>query len=305
MNISRRFADIGFRTVCGVFAFPLLVSPLQAVSIGNVVVNNTSGANENVSGATTGRTVEFRTAVANVSPVSTVGLESEFSTQVSWFLGHEVDAGATAVANTVQRHVSYEVAFTVSDPGNFGYRLAVDSNLRGYLTSVFDSGAQTQNGLQANGTGLFGRIDTGAGYGSIINNLTVTPAGTEVARANYLDVFDNVLVTDEASYNGGEFFGTRTFRLQFSSRPSPNVTSIVHNDIYGRNGIRYGLNPTDGDLSELLTPGADGEAASDLGHFVNVSVTANAAAAVPEMTSTLGCLAMSVGGIFLARRKMK
>lgn len=312
MNISRHFQRLSTRqwprigtAICGLAAF-MFASPVGAVSVTDVFVNNTSDANQNIYGAVSGRTIEFQTAVSGISPVSTTGLTSQFTTHVSWFLGHEVDPGSFPFANIAQKHVSYEVAFTVQDPLNIGYHLAVDTDLFGYLTSVYDSGAQTLNGTQASGTALYGKIDTGSGFGSLINNLTVTPDGAEVAKANYLDPSDNVLVQDESNYNGGDFVGTRNFRLQFSSRPSPNVSSILQNNIWGRNGVRFGLNPTDSDLSELLTPGADGELASDLGHFVNVLVTAKGTVPAPETGSTFALLAASFGAVvFASRRPMK
>lgn len=69
-----------------------------------------------------------------------------------------------------QKHISYELEFTIDDPSNIGYSLDIDTALRGYLTAGLNEepldpiAPENANAhIQISGTSFLGQFDGGSG----------------------------------------------------------------------------------------------------------------------------------------------
>jgi hypothetical protein len=257
--------------LCGTLLLGILLSlPASASTISNIQFLNTSPADFTNSNG--GRITAFASSGSATTPISfdnTVFFTSNFNFDSLL----DVAAGGPTVANILLTYASYEVRFRVDDPNNFGYEVTVDTAMRGYLTAMFDGFVNPSN-LATNITTVSGPsfaayADTGSGYGSLINALTLngTLLGTSLT-----DPSRNLLVEDNGTYSLGNFVGTREFGLRFSSNPSPTVSHTIQNNATGSTAARFGLDlGLPGTAAEY--PGPDGEFAGEQGHFLSVAVT--------------------------------
>jgi len=307
-----------FKTaLCALFVFLLSIQSLAfATPISSIVVTNTSDSDEILAGENY-RVREFQTSNIGNTPVAINNNVASFTNQFSWMSAQIVDPGAPNFALIYQRHISYELDFTIEDPSNIGYSLDIDTALRGYLTAALNeepldpNAPETANAhIQVSWTSFLGKIDDGSGpvakSGLNISGglVSVTESNPEI----------NFLIDKNKNFSAGNYFGTKTFSLIFSTRPSPNASTVLQNYTQGEAAIRYGLDPlhtSGGDLTKpdfnlAFYPGSDGETAGNHGHFVNVTATFNGQIGnpVPE-PSTFLLLGFGLAGIALISNKRK
>ena len=197
--------------------------------------------------------------------------------------------------------VSYTLAFTVEDPTSIGYQLSFDTVFRGYLTTAWNGNSNTGvSQVFAAGTFMNASFDSGGGFGGIIGALATD---IEVASATDVDPLVNLLVAKNGSYAAGNFVGTRTFQLKFSS-VGANTIGAMQNYNSGEANVRFGLDPTSAAFDYASYPGLDGEAASTHGHFITVTARfrddiGDPGGEVPEPSSALLFLIGAAGLICL------
>ncbi|MGB2427940.1 MAG: PEP-CTERM sorting domain-containing protein [Akkermansiaceae bacterium] len=275
----------------------------QAATISALSITNNSSANE---ATTTGsnRLLEWQTS-SNFTPVSTFGDQVSFSHQMQFYNGYHIPIGSSGAALTHNRDVIYDLAFTVEDPTNRGYTISVDSLLRGFSTALWLNGVSA-NAVIATGVTLSGRIDTNTGdaldtLGTQIEGLTVGSGSGVTANQSNTFVNSSGEITD--SYAPGEFTGTRSFALRFTTAPTPTTNVFLQNGQAGQGSIRYGLNNTLTGLDPTgqSQPGDSYTDNNDLGHFITVTAEFNPQA-VPEPSSTLMILGSLTLVIFRRKR---
>lgn len=242
---------------------------------------------------------EFLTQATVPTEADVSGDVSTFSTRFAWIATNHVRALDSDPSASFDKDVAYDLVFTVEDPGGTGYLLEFDTELRGYLTASFDSALSPPSLVSARGTAMSATLDDGSGAQTAFP--LDTPSGAAIATD--VDDFENVLVADLANLDAGVFFGTKTFVLSFAPQgsQSPNVDTDVSFFNLGEAAVRFGLNPTLAGYTHSLTPGADGEAPEDLGHFVDVTVTG---LVVPE-PGTLLLVGAGLAGLGGAGRRRR
>lgn len=275
---------------------------IQAATISALSITNNSSANETT---TTGsnRLLEWQTS-SNLDPVFTLGDQVSFSHQMQFYNGYSVPVGSSGNALTHNRDLIYDVNFTVEDSTSRGYTINVESLLRGFSTALWLDGV-SNNAVISTGVTLSGRIDTNTNdavdtLDTQIEGLTVGSGSGVIANQtnNLVNSFGEI--TD--SYAPGEFTGTRSFTLRFTTTPTPTTNVFLQNNQAGQGSIRYGLNNT---LAGLSPTGQSqsGDAYtdnSDLGHFITITADFNPEA-VPEPSSTL--LLLSSLTLLICNRK--
>jgi hypothetical protein len=311
------------RAFC-VAAFVACLSPAPsfAAAITGIGITNTSDALELVANGNN-LVREFRTATGPIGAVTQTGSTLEFTSQFQWMQAFRIDPDTETsqspnFALIMPRHVSYELEFTIEDPTGAGYSLDIGSMARGVVvaalhpTEPLDGSAGPTNAPQVltSGSAFNGRLDTGSGFGGVEPGLH-TSGGAVLA--NEANPFVSVLADSVSSLSAGTFFGTQTFRIEYSTRPSPNTSTAFNNFTRGESDILYGLatqhasggDPTRPDFEYAGYPGPGGETASGLGHFVTVSVTFNdAPAAVPAPSAAAGFI-LGFGLLALAARRRR
>jgi len=292
---------------------------VHAAAISGVAVTDLSDAN-GITASGNNRVVELQTQATSLGTVQAAGLNAlQFTSHFQWTLAEVVAPDTTvqspnfALGHSVR--VAYEMAFTIEDSAGVGYTLDIGTALRGFLTAALDANQPLDPSATAGaaprvtttGTTMYGRFDSGSGFGSIQNGLTLN-GGQAEADAN--TVFANVLVAGTDDFSAGAFVGTQTFRLLFSSAPSPNAGINLQNYTRGEGGVRFGLDPTHvsggdptrPDFDHAFYPGTDGEPADQHGHFVTVTATFNESVAVPAPPAG-AMLVFAIAGLAALRRR--
>jgi hypothetical protein len=254
--------------------FLLLSLPLALMpaTISNIVVTNLSTANYTIDTAT--QLAEFRSANSGTSPVQVNGNLSSFTNQFSWFLGQNAlgDITGNTVASAI---ISYELSFTVLDPTNSGYILYADSELRGWLTAQFDPSNSSGSSLAAGLGDLEVEVSREGLYAPAPN---LSLGGTSVF-VDELSPNSNDLLLNGGNSQAAFQFGTQSYSVRVTLAQSG---ALAQAGAQGQAGLRFGLEPLLS-FAALNTPGDDGEAASQLGHFTTISMLSFAPAAeVPE-----------------------
>jgi hypothetical protein len=275
----------------------------QAATISSLAILDGSSANEAI---TTGsnRLLEWQTS-SNLSPVTISGDVVSFSHQMQFYNGYHIPIGSSGFALTHKRNIIYDLTFTIQDPTNRGYSVSVDSLLRGYSTGQWLDGTSS-NALIATGVTLSGRIDTDTNdaTNTLTNQLTrLTMNSASGVTANQTNTFVNNFAEDSDSYNAGDFVGTRSFALRFTTLPTPTTNVFLQNNQSGQGSIRYGFNNT---LAGLDPTGQfqSGDVITDndeLGHFISVTAEFNPEA-VPEPGSSM-LLLVSLAPLLCRRRR--
>ncbi|HYP06023.1 MAG TPA: PEP-CTERM sorting domain-containing protein [Bryobacteraceae bacterium] len=238
----------------------------QAAAITDIQLMNNSSASFVTE--TSIRAREFRTEATTPSSGTVAGDVVSFTNRMAWMSAHRVFPGPSGLPLIHGNLVSYDLAFTVEDPGMLGYTLSVDSVFRGYLTALWQGVSRpTTDGVFAAGTLMGAEIDDGAGFGSLINALNTS---TDVATATEDNPEVNLLVEKMGSYQVGQYAGTRTFILRFASVGN-NTQAALHNYNIGEVNVRFGLDPTYGNFQNARYPGDDGQVVGTHGHFVTVT----------------------------------
>ena len=243
---------------------------------------------------------EFLTQSTVPDEADVDGNVSTFTTRMAWIATNHVRALDPDPTASFDNDVAYDLVFTVEDPGGTGYLLEFDTELRGFVTALFESTASPPGVVSARGTAMSATLDDGGGAQTVF--ALDTPSGAAIA--NEADTFENVLVASETGLDAGTFFGTKTFVLSFAPQgsQSPNVDTDVAFFSIGEAAVRFGLNPTLDGYVESHTPGDDGEPLEDLGHFVNVTVTDLVAVPEPGTLLLVGVGLAGLGGAGSRRR---
>jgi hypothetical protein len=278
----------------------------QAVTISSTSVSNNSAPNQTYGG--TGIARSFQTANVLGSVVNNPGgatLSNHFMFNNTLRV---VQPEGPNAALTQGRLAAYQLDFTVDDPTNVGYELIVETNYRGYVS------ARSHNGVTATASAghLSGYIDTDTTdaldtLGDFEANLS--NFGGSISTQSSLV---NGLIQKSETYNAGIFSGTRNMALLFSTFGSVNNV-FLQNVGDGEATARFGFDATQAANAPSLAIGTylgpDGEAASNHGHFVNITVRSlgddatppGPRIAVPEPASAL--MMLLGGSILLSRRK--
>ena len=109
------------------------VAAAEAATITNVTVTNLSTANFTREGGE--GQIEFRSEVTSYTPPGPPGPFVSMSAVLGWLFAAQSLEGVVSplVENVV---IGYEMSFTVEDPLNEGYMLAVNSSLVGWQTAA-------------------------------------------------------------------------------------------------------------------------------------------------------------------------
>jgi hypothetical protein len=217
-----------------------------------------------------------------------------------------VEPGGPAVANIYLNQVAYDLTFAVGVASNVNYDLELDSLVRGSRTAFLESTAST--GLvQSGGTNFAVKFAMDGGSFNNIPGFTTTFSGGLTTDNTADGVAVHQLQDTSTNDIGlGNFTGSHTFTLRFTTSPSPNVTSVISNNSTGESAIRFGLNPTSNYFTSLSeTPSSE---LPNLGHFLTVTATFDQAVTpVPEPSSMLllisGLLTVGAAGVRQARGK--
>jgi hypothetical protein len=265
---------------------------LPAATISNVTVTNLSSPDSYSNQAAIYQN-EFRSANVATSPVAVNGNLTSFTNQFSWFAG--IRTGLDSPDITFAPTISYEISFTVNDPGNTGYLIFVSTESRGWLTLEYLPESFSGTYMTAEGTALDAEVSAGGMYFNA-PNLSVTGL-YQMADENITSV--NELVTNSSAAISNAQSGTDTFYIRFTS----SAVSLFSSQLTtGEASLRWGLNPTIPELALSTTPGFDGETADQLGHFVTISMFSNnePVTGVPEPSTSI-CLGLLFSGAFLYR----
>lgn len=252
------------------------LSAAANVTISDVLTTNTSSPNEIVA---KGNHIvrEFRTQNTSTSAVEQNGNESSFSNHFQWAMAHRVNQPAAPdFALIYLRRVNYEISFTVNDPNNLGYIIDVDHAVKGIASASREEAVQV--GMTAGI--LLGRIDDGSGP-VLKTNLHVYGGGVNITGTE-AETYKEKVISNGNSYQTASYTGTKTFKISFASQPSYAGTSVFLNYGGGETSLRYGLGTLHQSNGDTSTPdfqltgysGVGEEVPSDLGHKVNIKVTA-------------------------------
>lgn len=275
-----------FRPARLLLAFTLSAVALPATIVG-VSVANTSGADSTT--IQPGYVNEFRTQ-NSLGAVTTIGNTSSFTNHFQWMSAMLIPTGGFANINFA--YPSYDLTFTIDDPGNVGYTLNVESIVRGFVEAIYASGPVSPfSRVDSNGTNLAAYLDTGSGF--VLHFPLRVTGGVATATAG--NPLVSTLVTSTDTVSLGSYTGTRTFGLRFAENPSPALSQVAQNGVAGEAVGRFGVEPTLAQFVLADYPGLDGEAAAQHGHFLTVSAEFNSTG-VPEPATW----ALMAGGLALA-----
>lgn len=267
----------------------MLTSHALAIGITNITFINNSSPTLLIDDPT--RLREFRTESSFPVAATTIGDSATFTHRLAWMSGHRVLPGGGTVALLNSNLVAYDLSFTIEDPTSLGYTLDIDSTIRGYATAFWESNSSTGvSQTFAAGTLMGASLDSGAGFGSLITDLSTTIA---IASATDTTPFANQLVSRSSSFAAGSFVGTHTFTLRYTT-VGANTIGALQNFNTGEADVRFGLDPTLSGFLHAAYPGADGEAAADHGHFLTITADFNADAAVVPEPATLSLVGLGL-----------
>ncbi len=209
--------------------------------------------------------IEFR-SVSTLGSVQPIGSGTGFVHRMAWFAGNWADlTNVNLIDNDYRFNLGWEVSFTVLDPGNAGYRLRLDTELRGALLAQDLSGnasaAATLPALEA-------QLDAGQGF------VRVPQLDTTRARLTSSSALAGGHLISEYPSHDYDFAGTRSFTLRFTT-PGDDLmlTSNATGPFRSTQAFaRFGLGPTLANLAGGAYPGLDGEMPSQHGHFLRVWV---------------------------------
>jgi hypothetical protein len=234
---------------CAVVFGALCCAGANAQSISAVTVENTSSAQQGTSLAS------FETQ-STLFPVSLDGAIASVTHRMA-ARNRRVAAGNAAQVN--KKNVVFQMDFTVQDPANLGFRLSVESVIRG-ISAVQQSGVP--EGTIALATGLVYSVtwdDSTDDPGTYSTLVLLQGEGTPIVS---IDASESAaqLQEDIAGGNLGVYVGDTTFSFRFTSVTTPTTNLLFANFVLGEGLVEYGIGP--------VPPGFEDVSAAELGHFL-------------------------------------
>jgi len=226
------------------------VAVSEAATITNVTVTNLSTANFTREGGE--GQIEFRSDVTSYTPPGPPGPFVSMSAVLGWLFAAWSPEGVETplVENVV---IGYEMSFTVEDPLNEGYQLAVNSSLVGWQTAAWYFG---DTGALGSFVGDFDADVSRNGVYVNAPNLQL-PGGSTSASVDATATNDPVL-----SYAGAFGAVVQAGTANYSLRYYTPLAFVGTTGPAGEVAMRFGMQPTLGGFSIAGTPGEDGEDAS-------------------------------------------
>jgi hypothetical protein len=220
-----------------------------AQSISAVSVENTSSAEQSAPLATF-------TTNSTLYPPSLDGAIASVTHRMA-ARNRRIAAGNAAQVN--KRNVIFQMDFTVLDPANLGFRLSVESVIRG-ISAVEQSGVA--EGSTAFATGLVYSVtwDDSTDDPETYSTLGLLQGGGTPIL--YISASESAaeLQEDTRAGNLGVYVGDTTFSFRFTSVTTPTTNLLFGNFVIGEGLVEYGVGP--------LPPGFEDVSAADLGHFL-------------------------------------
>lgn len=230
----------------------LCAAAASAQSIGAVTVDNTSSPPPVNANST------FSTATAIVQPPALDGAIASFKHRMA-FRNTRVATGGPAQIN--KRNVVYQIDFTVSDPNNTGFRLSVESVMRGVsaLNQTVATGAPSLATGLALGVTYDDSTDAPDTYANLVGILGQSTPGVMTDSA------ETVAELQESARNAvvGVYVGDTTFSFRFTSTTTPTTNVAFQNSAEGDGLVAYGIG--------ALPAGFEDVSIDDLGHFMTFS----------------------------------
>lgn len=197
--------------------------------------------------------------------------------QVSQTLGDPALVGATAsfthrvaarntrvalgqAAQVNKRNVVYQLDFTVDDPANLGFRLSVETVIRG--VSWVNPTSDADDPAFASGL-IFGVTwdDSTDAPDTFVPLQLLNGVGTPGLVVDSVGATGE-LQSEDASGTAGVFVGTTSFSLRFTTVTTPTTNVGFQNGQTGSGVVEYGIGP--------LPDGFDDVDLNDLGQFLTV-----------------------------------
>lgn len=213
---------------------------------------------------------------STLGPVADIlGSAVTFDVRYASLLAIDRETGGTP--NSIDQVSHYVVVFTINDPLNLGYSLAIETDRRGALSQFNDGSGSSAATLAA----VVGTLNstTEAGLGLIAATVSGnTTANTDVNQSNS---------------HTANFVGTQTFTLDFLW--TLNTTQSNQDEA----AIRLGIGGSLAGTSVDDYPGGDNRTASNDGHFLNVTATLLSSPKPPEDTTPPAAVGVPEPGVML------
>lgn len=207
-------------------------------------------------------------------------------------------------ANLWRQHVSYDLAFTVEDPGNVGYQLDLATQLIGFVTLLGPTNSDPLASHLTAGASFNVRFDDNLTDGENLgaaDQVGGATLGTGGINADPITMIVNEKIDLAGGATLGNYVGTRQFKVRVTTQTAPNSVNFA-NAGEGHGALRFGATtdfipdpmvmnvPT---LDAAAYPGSDGETPDQHGHFTTLTVTY---APEPASLALLGLGAALVAG---------
>ncbi len=227
----------------------LCCAAASAQSINSVTVENTSSAEQSTPLASF-------TTTSTLSPAS---LDGAIASVTHRMAARNRRSAMGNAAQVNKKNVVFQMDFTVSDPANLGFRLSVESIIRG-ISAVEQSGVP--EGTTAFATGLVYSVTWDDSTDDPDTYSTLGLLQGEGTPILYIDSSESAaeLQEDIDAGNLGVYVGDTTFSFRFTSVTTPTTNLLFGNFVIGEGLVEYGVGP--------LPPGFEDVTPADLGHFL-------------------------------------
>jgi hypothetical protein len=187
-------------------------------------------------------------------------LEGAIASFVQRVVARNTRSAIGGVAQINKRNVVYQLDFTVEDPANLGFRLSIESLIRGVSwisqsTGVADPAVATGLVYGVQWDDSTDAPDTYTAFG-LLNDVGTT--GVMVEGIGVAGELQSSLTSGTA----GVFVGTTSFSFRFTTVTTPTTNVAFQNNQLGFGVVDYGIGP--------LPDGFESVDVNDLGHFLTI-----------------------------------